>query len=235
MSITLYKYMSAAHGISSITNRRLKVSLLPELNDPYEMVPAVVDSIGAPIFSAEKVRTVMYRTLADKHGFICMSKAIDEPLLWSHYADKHKGMALVFNLPEDSGIIEVTYGRNRVSIDLDNNAEPGPALERGFNQLLGNKYEAWRYEQEARFIVPINPASLSEGHYWKELSDDIFAGVVLGCICPDKESDILSLLSTNGFPNARVSRVNMDHTQYRMNLQQGGPAYPPQGVGSADP
>ena len=108
---TLYKFMTADHARSSICQKRVKVSLLSELNDPYEMVPAIVDGSGAPIFDAERVRTLMYGVIAEKHGIICMSKAIDDPVMWSHYGDKHRGIALAFTFPENSGLVKVIHRR----------------------------------------------------------------------------------------------------------------------------
>ncbi|NKK82626.1 DUF2971 domain-containing protein [Rhizobium leguminosarum bv. viciae] len=33
-------------------------------------------------------------------GLLCMSTTWQEPLLWSHYADKHKGMCLGFDVDD---------------------------------------------------------------------------------------------------------------------------------------
>jgi hypothetical protein len=219
----LYKLMSAEHAKSSICQKRLKVSLVPELNDPYEWVPAVVDGSGAPIFDAEKVRTKMYAGIRGKHGMICMTSAIDDSVMWSHYGDKHKGVALAFSFPEPSGVIKVKYSNDRVVIDLQNNGEPGPILDGHFEQLLGHKSAGWSYEKEYRFIVPVNPATEQDGHYWKELSDDIFTGVVLGCLCPDTEDQMLQFLKDHGFDNVAVSRARMNPKEFKMNLQQEPP------------
>ena len=235
MNLTLYKYMSAEYAMSSIEKKRVKVSMLTEMNDPYEMVPSIVDSVGSPVFSSAQVRSTLFDKIAPKHGFICTSKTMASPLLWSHYSDKHKGMALVFNYPEDSSIIEVQYRRDRVSINIGNDSDYLSALERAFPKLLCTKYDSWSYEKEVRFLIELKPINFEDNLYWQLLSGDIFVGVILGCLCPEKEKDIHSLLVSAGFPNAHVSRAVMDPIQYRMILQQAGAGYPPQGVGSPDP
>lgn len=226
-TITLYKYMTADHAKTSITKKRVKLSLLHDLNDPYEMVPCLVDALGAPLYAAEKVRSAVYDSIKNKHAIICMSTAIDQPLLWSHYADKHRGIVMAFNFPQNNSLIEVTYGLDRVIIKSGIDSEPGPVLSDKLQQLLAHKYEDWAYEKEYRFIVSVSPASMDDGHYWKELTTEYFSGVILGCLCADQEDDIQSLLATNGFPNALVSRVRMDDKQFKMRLPQGSGEYTP--------
>ena len=228
----LYKLMTSAHAKSSICQKRLKISLLPELNDPYEWVPAIVDGSGAPIFEAEKVRSVMYAGIKEKHGMICMSKAIDDPVMWSHYGDKHKGIALAFTFPNNSGVVEVKYSKDRIAIDLQNNSEPGPVLAAAFEQLLVRKYEGWSYEKEYRFIVSVNPATQEDGHFWKELTDEYFSGIVLGCLCPDTEEGMKAFLAAQGFTKVAVARARMDSKQFKMSLQPAPPPYSSPAAGS---
>ena len=220
MRMPLYKFMTAAHAKDAIRQHRIKISTISDLNDPYEMVPCIVDANGALMYSTETVRATLQGHLTPRHGLICLSKSIDEPLLWSHYADKHKGIALVFNFPADEWIVKIKYKQDRVSIDLSGEGELSPKLYGAYEQLIKQKYTGWKHEQEYRFIVEINPHTLKDGFYWKELPPEYFSGVVLGCLCEDAECDIQKLLHESGFKNAKVARAQMNPRQYKMNLPE---------------
>jgi protein involved in polysaccharide export with SLBB domain len=56
---------------------------------------------------------------------------------------------------------------------------------------------------------------------------------VAGSTTPEAERIIENAYTNGGFYNKLDVIIELDKT--KMNVQQGGPAYPPQGVGSADP
>jgi|GEM_PF-1574391 len=215
----LYKFMPAVHAKSSICQKRLKISILSELNDPFEWVPAIIDGSGAPLKEAKEVRDKFHSQLEKKWGMICMSRTIEELLLWSHYGDSHKGMALAFSFPESSDVVKVEYTKERLSIDLQNGGELGPALHKAFKQLLGHKHEGWSYEQEYRFVVPVDKATKEDGHFWKELPEEYLSGVVLGCLCPVTEDDMKHFLLEHEFKTVAVSRAKMNPRNYTMCIQ----------------
>lgn len=219
MPITLYKFMSAEHAKDSIDRQRIKLSTISDLNDPYEMVPSVVDGAGSSIYPTARVRSLMQATASRKCGMICMSKVVDDVLLWSHYGDKHKGMALAFNFPVNSGVVEMKYVHQPVAIDLSGDCGRSQKQDDAFACLLTQKYDGWKYEEECRFILDL-PDTREDGHYWKELTPDFLAGVVLGCLCADNETDIESRLTSHGFVSAAgaVSRVRMHPTQFKMEM-----------------
>lgn len=219
MSLTLFKFMPAEHARTSIVKKRVKVSLLSDLNDPYEWVPAIVSGAGAPVYDTEEVRQIFHKRVDDRLGMICMSKVPHEPLLWSHYADSHRGIALAFTFPENSGAEEVNYVRDRIAINLDA-ANDGCSLKAVFERLLLQKHEGWSYEQEYRFIVPVNQLSKDDGLYWKMLSDVYFSGVILGCRCEFTEKDVLQWLVESDFDGIAVAKAQMNPRHFAIDLQQ---------------
>ena len=62
--------------------------------------------------------------------------------MWAHYADKHKGVCLAFDVPADT-CKAVTYAKRRLKLP----AKPSlPDAE----ALIFTKYVNWQYEQELR-------------------------------------------------------------------------------------
>jgi len=89
-----------------------------------------------------------------KTGISCFSEKNDDLLMWSHYADSHKGFCLEFDCNREpfTKMYPVQYSKEipvvdpeKVLINTDNNIE---IIER----LLLSKYIDWQYEKEWRII-----------------------------------------------------------------------------------
>jgi len=62
---------------------------------------------------------LLKETLANTRGFICLSGTWKEPLLWSHYADRHRGMCLGFEINGEEKFRRVTYSADRPTLNFD--------------------------------------------------------------------------------------------------------------------
>lgn len=100
------------------------------------------------------------------------SHSNDETLLWSHYADSHRGVVLTYEFPvlslwnasEIIGISPVSYSQNAVTDFLFENrheTNKGIILEKLVSAVLSSKHPAWQYEQEIRFLRPKTCGSLA--------------------------------------------------------------------------
>lgn len=232
----LYKYLEYDHAISSISKARLKVSILDSLNDPYEMLPCMIDTNGKHLPS-DQCRKVFLQRIAKKHGIICLSATATDPVLWAHYAARHTGIAFEFDFPMNGSLIHVDYKDKRVEIriaDVDANSQE---LQQAFELLLGRKFSSWSYEQEYRSIVPISEITLEDGLHFKAIPKEYFKRVILGCDCPVTEEAMRCLLDSSGFTSAQVARARLSDTDFRMIVQQAGGASfdPAAGSKSAHP
>ena len=108
----VYHFTNAKYGLEDINLRRLKVARISELNDPFELM--------APIFSGAETRETWgdFRRRADGEiGLLCFSKSWRNPVQWSHYADKHRGICMGFEVP-DAKVSPVKYIAKRIRPDL---------------------------------------------------------------------------------------------------------------------
>jgi len=99
--VRAYHLTSAEHGESDIRLGRLKVAQFSEVNDPFELMA----------LNFHKPETFqLAKDFKDEHniktGLLCFSKNWTNPVLWSHYAEKHKGICLGFDLRRE-GVQEV--------------------------------------------------------------------------------------------------------------------------------
>jgi len=147
-ALRLYYFTNARYGLEAIRDQRIKISTVDELNDPFEWLSVTGNRL---------VRTAMRKLrsqMGSQYGIICMSDNWKHPLLWAHYADKHKGLCLGFDVVENSELKKVEYVCDRVDwlkIRDKTFDEVGPRVLNMFN----TKFDAWEYEAEYRMLVPL--------------------------------------------------------------------------------
>jgi len=93
-----------------------------------------------------------------ERGVCCFSAAVDNPLLWSHYGDQHRGVCIGYGLARVPKPIlhKVVYGGSRTVKTslvaralLENDPEARNLLDR---DVLLRKAPSWRYEREWRLL-----------------------------------------------------------------------------------
>ena len=91
-----YHFGSAQHALDDLRRRHLKIAQLDELNAPFELW-----AIAQPD-----------RRLRQAFGLLCFSLDWHNPLLWGHYADRHRGLPLGFDVDEQI-LKPVSYVKTR--------------------------------------------------------------------------------------------------------------------------
>lgn len=176
--IRLYHLTSADHAVSDIALGRLKVARFSDLNDPFEL-------IGVN-FRERQVRKVVrgFKTAFDAQtGLLSFSEDWKEPVLWSHYGARHRGICLGFNVPRKI-VEQVRYKDERILAKLEQIDNP-LRLPKDLQKLLAcTKYGHWKYECEYRRFVPLEKA-LPEGrlHFVRFGPELELAEVILGPEC----------------------------------------------------
>jgi hypothetical protein len=176
--VRAYHLTSAAHALANVALKRLKISRFGDLNDPFELLAG---EIGEHDYRAA-IKS-WKSTFHTKYGLLCFSRFWKNPVLWSHYAEKHRGVALGFELDETT-IEEVQYLPSRIPIRFVGGI-PGNGLEDSFvRDLLRTKFEHWRYEDEVRVFVELDEKTLEGGAYFYPFDSRVqLREVILGPAC----------------------------------------------------
>jgi hypothetical protein len=142
-----YHYTKARYALETLRTGHLKVATLKNLNDPFELL-----SLSFKTKEERKIQRKLKDFLEDKVGLLCLSKSGREPVMWSHYADCHRGMVLAFDSgPND--IHEVTYRKTRKPYELDLTRGAADQLQPLLFETLTTKSSSWSYEQEWRKLI----------------------------------------------------------------------------------
>lgn len=162
----LYHFVSAAHGLKDIRERRLKIAQIDKLNDPFEFLGAELSTID----KRKRLRKLKTE-LSEKRGLICFSKNWHNPVLWSHYADKHRGICLGFKISDDLPI-QVSYVNSRFNW-------PSKIDDHFARQVICTKFAHWSYEDEYRIFTTLEDPE--DSLYYKDFSNELnLVSVIVG-------------------------------------------------------
>jgi hypothetical protein len=181
----LYHFTTQKYGLLALEKRQLKIARINELNDPFEFM-------GWGIREAEMRGRLKdwKRQRNDELGILCFSRIWSNPLLWSHYADKHQGIAIGFDVPDGDIYNPVQYRRIRL---------PAPSgrelVGSDVDDLLLTKFSAWRYESEHRCFCRLADSIEKDGLYFEPFSKVlVLAEVIVGCRSTVTRSDLALVL-----------------------------------------
>ena len=176
--IRVYHTTSAEFGLSDIGLARMKVARFSDLNDPFELL--------AMNFRERKIRNVIrdFKDAYDSHtGLLCFSANWTNPVLWSHYGSKHRGVCLGFNLRQHL-VNKVEYQSDRILASLGDQPDPLTLNDDLQNLLLCTKFRHWEYEEEYKVFLPLENV-IKEGRlHFRAFDNDLdLAEVILGPQC----------------------------------------------------
>src|SRR5580700_220230 len=153
----VYKFLNCKFGLKAIRERRLKISEVGTLNDPFDLLPF---DLSDP--------TIRKGVLASRHeigknnGLLCFSRHWHNPVLWAHYAESHRGLCLGFDIPDEIQQA-VTYVEKPIKLThLDYEIA---------NKMAFTKYDHWRYEEEVRAWATLQEKS--GFHYFYDFGDKL--------------------------------------------------------------
>lgn len=107
----VYYFTRKKYGLENLTKKRLKVARINYLNDPFEFMAVDLSSRDLRLGVEE-----MKRNLSKDFGLLCFSKNWDNPVQWTHYAERHKGLCLGFDVP-DERLAKINYCDSRQSAE----------------------------------------------------------------------------------------------------------------------
>ncbi|MDW3210108.1 MAG: DUF2971 domain-containing protein [Reichenbachiella sp.] len=185
----MYKYSPfSANLLKTLIKGELWFGKIEDLNDPYEgefqirdtskmpsnesidefyknqssfIIPRPKGQNHSPHIFHKTFSDFVKNTLRSQFGLTCFSKKNNDVLMWSHYADSHKGVCLIFDqhkllkslnsIYPDIKLGEVEYNEELPYVDLITSGDNSSFRysDREKNVLL-NKNIKWDYEEEYR-------------------------------------------------------------------------------------
>lgn len=243
----LYKYYADnERNIETVFNNKMWYSAPSCFNDPYDCdfsidEPATINSLLSSIardnnmkrgssawkkayIAAKKefpsfINTI--NSMKSSMGVACLSENSDNVLMWSHYANNHKGMCVEYNLMDFNRVLSFTpipviYSdeRNVLKRLRVNSIEQD--IMSFFNKSLVYKEKSWNYENEWRIVRDEKAC----GDHWNNekhgaLLDSVCpVSIILGCnAAPQFEDEIKTKCKKEGI---RVYKMEKGTGNYEM-------------------
>ena len=186
----LYKYYSQYEYLKeTILDNTIYFGDVKEFNDPYE---------EDAVFRNKKDRK-LYGLFADtsknmksKSKICCFSKTPNNYILWSYYANKHKGFCVEFDFKNvtnlNFGFCKTSMFRHQIvfgEIDYNNpiiefDEFPSHELfDEQYLQFFYKKYDYWKHEEEIRALL------MSDNSIKVKIPNTYIKSIILGCKCDD--------------------------------------------------
>lgn len=174
----LFHFLSEEYALKALKDQRLKVSRFSGFNDPFELTSMTLDDkFNRSVINKNKEK------IDEIFRVLCCSASWNSPLLWGHYGDKHKGIALELEVPDDAAEA-IRYRKNRENVDLEKLfSKKDNKSKRKFFELCTTKYIEWSYEDEYRVHLIDDEFYHDNGHDFLDLEGQItIKGIVIGAM-----------------------------------------------------
>lgn len=186
----LYRLTCEKWGIVTLREKRLKFSRFDECNDPFELLSAHLKDRDARRFYKE-----LSAAVSERFGLLCFSETWRSPVMWAHYADKHKGLCLGFDVKEAA---KVDYRPERLKHVVDE-AKSGACTVADLTKIaLVTKFKEWEYEREWRCFHDLKDESPDlDGNHFHTFDDQIaLREVLIGHRCELTTEQIAEIIGT---------------------------------------
>lgn len=166
-----YRFLDAHFGLKSLYEKRLKISRIDDLNDPFEFSPFDLSDPNQRL----AVRLTR-KEIGRKCGVLCFSAAWKNPVIWAHYGDRHRGLCLGFEIPDERDVgRKVEYVAEKLSL-------PEPPTFADAQAMIFTKFKDWAYEEEIRVWVQLNDEE--DGLFYSDFTDTLqLKEVIAGANC----------------------------------------------------
>lgn len=206
----VYHFLPADFALDDIAKQRMKISEINQTNDPFELWCVSHEN--------HQIRRALHEykeKMAARFGFICFSERWANPLLWSHYADKHRGICLGFDVGH-TFVRKVAYVRERTPLRV-------PVTDEAADRLLWTKYWDWKYEEEWRSWLGLEHRE--DGHYFYQFGKQPDAirlrQVIVGPLCDATGASVESALSDYS-NDVEILKARLAFRSFRIVKKQDG-------------
>lgn len=259
----VYKYLPSAR-IDVLGNAAVRFTQPTAFNDPFETLPSFVlylegqkkallaDAEGqyVSVFSAlghdphAAIDTVIDEVLSrtaevwsKRIGILSLSKCRDNALMWSHYADSHRGYVVGFDSnnsffnPGNEKAIDhlraVKYSRVRAILPEFGFRDSTPEQVREATEyLFFTKSSDWAYEQEMRILADLSRASsIKPAENVGDWECCLFSfphtavkEIIFGSRMARDHRLQLVMLWKQRYPHAELFRTSLSPTEFAVNI-----------------
>ncbi|WP_277758000.1 DUF2971 domain-containing protein [Pseudomonas sp. A34-9] len=165
----------------------------------------------------------LLQRLLEQASVLSLSKIPDSILMWSHYADFHRGAVVEFKIPISNRLIRLSEAyRDLVAFDVDY-TDSRPTLEYNgavvdgseiLRQLFLAKSQHWAYEQESRVIKRLGGSGIFDYNH------DLLHSVIVGAKSSSyyEIKDCVTAASVSLGKKVEIFKAKFDPSSYAIKI-----------------
>lgn len=171
--ISVFKYRGGnfERDLKSLKEDYFWAPTLENLNDPYEGMYKkdslnnqiiLLDDALKKINKSFKNNIDTFLNFISSRGIYSLSRTQYNSILWSHYADSHRGFCVEYDLnkllkldKKTYEVIEVDYVSVMPELNLSDLITSEMNIALILKKMIGTKSKEWGYEQEVRIITSV--------------------------------------------------------------------------------
>lgn len=210
----LYYFTQAPWAIENIVLKRLKISDINSLNDPYELMGYFVGDTKKEDIKKFK------KDVSGNYGIVCFSNSFQSPLMWSHYADKHRGICLGFDVCTDD-CFDVVYSKSMANFQNKFKATLDSSNLKEAQKILFIKCKEWGYEKECRIFspIPIDSSNSQSEFNFEQFGERLqLKEVIFGVQNNNDRASLKRFISQYYEGDIKLFRAALDLNQFRVNI-----------------
>jgi len=212
--------------IDSLVNSTLYFAPREKLNDPFDSQIDLTNVIHSLLREniTDEIRGSLELILSkgeffnnfergySEFGICSFATELENTLMWSHYADEHRGISLYYDIPREFldnpgeilGVSPVLYEKDTISRWLCENAHNFEKDHFEFvtgllKTVITAKSPEWKYEKEGRIIRPV------AGPY--EAPRDILKGITFGLRTSERDEKLIRSIAEKYYDGVQFSRI----------------------------
>lgn len=215
-------------------DKTLRFSTPLNFNDPFEfrlpiknLDPSESNDLNNLInttFDKSQFHNIALDEILKDIGVLSLSSTNDNILMWSHYANNHKGIVLEFDKKhlffyESSVDKKLIHGLEKVNYCI-NKPYPENIKEYFLNKnLYLTKHLNWKYEKEYRVTVTFDESNNSENKYNIKFPPSLIKAVYIGVNTENKDFEyILNLKQKKEWRHLNIYKFKINEKEYKLDL-----------------
>ncbi len=155
-------------------------------------------------------------TQLGEYGMCCFSEISNSILMWSHYANGHRGVCLEFNISIHNLFSDSTNSHNiypyKVNYPEPNTYQelfdPSIPIDESLIGYLLTKSHDWNYEKELRIFGQTGN---------RKFNKNCLSAIIFGCNVDKNQKQTIINLCSNAYPNISYIQMEIDNLDYKLN------------------
>jgi len=217
-------FSALAMRLHTVKDRLPRDAIMKDFADAAQEISGNLDGY------IKKISTVVQQHLTHAR-VLCVAEKNDNVVMWSHYADQHRGVVLQLRCVDeiDNTLLfaqKVNYSRefpsfpSLASYVRHLTGEEPLDFGRLIWQLAFIKHEDWSYEKEWRVYKPLLSEPPGDGYTLFKEDPRVFGDVYLGCRMADTEAVRVIAAVKEHIPHAKVFRGKKSDRSFSLEFEE---------------